>query len=69
MNNFYKEMSSDLYGVYRNYCEKNGEHCRNSFDFKQGLISAGFEIKRTKWGMHVLGLRVVNNPGEFFQIS
>lgn len=45
-----------LYQTYRNFCEKNGEFARSTTDFYQALDKAGFERKRTKKGIKVVGL-------------
>jgi putative DNA primase/helicase len=54
----YKEKSGEFYQEYRAYCLRTGEWTRSTADFYTGLEIAGFERKKTKGGMMILGLRL-----------
>lgn len=48
--------ASDLQAAYRAYCDRTGDYCRHSSDFKTALEAAGFERHKTKAGMVYTGL-------------
>lgn len=57
----YQAKSGELYERYRRYCDSTGEYKRAQRDFKQALMSAGFEDKKTMRGKVIFGLRIA--PG------
>lgn len=54
----YRQKSGEFYQEYRAYCMRNGEYARSTTDFYTGLEIAGFEKKKTKTGMMILGIRL-----------
>jgi putative DNA primase/helicase len=58
INSTYKEKSGEFYQEYRAYCLRTGEWTRSTTDFYTGLEIAGFERKKTRAGMVILGLRL-----------
>lgn len=54
----YSVKSSELYERYRRYCDCTGEYKRRSDDFKQALIAAGYEYRKTKSGIYAFGLKL-----------
>ena len=55
----YQAKSGELYERYRRYCDSTGEYKRAQRDFKQALMAAGFEDKKTMRGNIIFGLRVM----------
>ncbi len=53
-----EEKSGELYTDYRNYCMKLGEYARSTNDFYSALELIGYERKKKKSGMFVLGLKL-----------
>lgn len=54
----YTAKSGEVYTAYRNYCTQVGEYIRSTTDFYTALESAGFERKKTKTGIRILGLQL-----------
>lgn len=54
----YKESSSALYQVYRNYCIDTNEYVRNTADFYFALENAGFERVMQNRKRYFKGLRI-----------
>ena len=54
----YVAKASDLQAAYRAYCDRTGDYCRHSSDFKKALEAAGFERHKIKAGMVYTGLRL-----------
>lgn len=54
----YTQKSGEFYQDYRAYCQRTGEWTRSTADFYTALEIEGYERKKTKAGMVVLGLRL-----------
>lgn len=54
----YTQKSDEFYQDYRAYCQRTGEWTRSTADFYTALEIEGYERKKTKAGMVVLGLRL-----------
>ncbi|MGN1027894.1 MAG: phage/plasmid primase, P4 family [Faecousia sp.] len=54
----YTQKSGELYQEYRAFCQRNGEYTRSTTDFYTGLEIAGFEKKKTKAGVLLMGIRL-----------
>ncbi len=54
----YREKSGELYKEYRRYCLAVGEFARSTTDFYGSIDQAGFERKKTKNGVIIIGLRI-----------
>jgi P4 family phage/plasmid primase-like protien len=59
----YKTRSSDLYKMYREHCEINGDYIRHNSDFAAALEAAGFSGHRTNKGVIIHGLKVAELLG------
>lgn len=54
----FQQKSGEFYQEYRSYCARTGEYTRSTTDFYAALENAGFERKKTKAGIIVLGIRL-----------
>lgn len=54
----YVTKASDLQAAYRAYCDRTGDYCRHSSDFKTALEAAGFGWHKSKAGAVYTGLRL-----------
>lgn len=54
----YTQKSGEFYQEYRAFCQRNGEYTRSTTDFYTGLEIAGFEKKKTKAGVLLMGIRL-----------
>ena len=54
----YTQKSGEFYQDYRAYCQRTGEWTRSTADFYTALEIEGYERKKTKAGMVVLGLHL-----------
>ena len=53
-----EQPSGELYTVYRDYSNRNGEYARSNADFYTALDNAGFQRQRRKSGRFILGLKL-----------
>ncbi len=53
-----REKSGEFYSAYRAYCARTGEFTRSTADFYSAVDQRGFERKKRRDGVWVLGLRL-----------
>ncbi len=60
-----EQPSGRFYQAYRDYCSRTGEYTRSTTDFYAALESVGFERKKTRMGIFIIGL--VLKPEDFLE--
>ena len=60
-----EEKSGELYLSYRSFCARSGEFIRSTTEFYSMLQTRGFERRKRKKGIFVLGLRLADTEAEF----
>lgn len=60
-----EERSGELYSSYRSFCARSGEFCRSTTEFYGMLSQRGFERRKRKKGIFVLGLKLAEEGADF----
>ena len=55
----YQQPSGELYACYRDFCDRSGEYQRSGKTFKEALAAKGFEAKKIRSGIVIVGLRII----------
>jgi phage/plasmid-associated DNA primase len=57
----YNVGSGELYKVFRAWCARQGEFTRSAAEFSRAVKARGFDVRKTKTGARVFGVRVNSN--------
>ena len=55
----YTQRGGEFYDAFRNYCTHTGEFPRSKSDFNKALESAGYHSHKSKFGVLIYGLRLI----------